>query len=121
MDMQLTSLCWCSTVELFQKLTDEMTAKNGSGASDRKNPSYAVTFDHVGFNIDYDANLTKVQNRNVWGTSTVDAQLNTIMTAQYHVNKVPVIKTVTPTATDVQKLLLANNKLAMLRSSTTIP
>lgn len=88
----------------FQKLTDEMTAKNGSGVSDRKNPSYAVTFDHVGFNIDYDANLTKeVQNRNVWGTSTVDAQLNTIKTAQYHVNKVPGTKTVTPTATDVQK------------------
>lgn len=88
----------------FQKLTDEMTAKNGSGVSDRKNPSYAVTFDHVGFNIDHDANLTKeVQNRNVWGTSTVDAQLNTIKTAQYHVNKVPGTKTVTPTATDVQK------------------
>lgn len=88
----------------FQKLTDEMTAKSGSGVSDRKNPSYAVTFDHVGFNIDHDANLTKeVQNRNVWGTSTVDAQLNTIKTAQYHVNKVPGTKTVTPTATDVQK------------------
>lgn len=88
----------------FQKLTDEMTAKNGSGVSDRKNPSYAVTFDHVGFNIDHDANLTKeVQNRNVWGTSTVDAQLNAIKTAQYHVNKVPGTKTVTPTATDVQK------------------
>ena len=88
----------------FQKLTDEMTAKNGSGVSDRKNPSYAVTFDHVGFNIDHDANLTKeVQKRNVWGTSTVDAQLNTIKTAQYHVNKVPGTKTVTPTATDVQK------------------
>ncbi len=88
----------------FQKLTDEMTVKNGSGVSDRKNPSYAVTFDHVGFNIDHDANLTKeVQNRNVWGTSTVDAQLNTIKTAQYHVNKVPGTKTVTPTATDVQK------------------
>lgn len=88
----------------FQKLTDEMTGKSGSGVSDRKNPSYAVTFDHVGFNIDHDANLTKeVQNRNVWGTSTVDAQLNTIKTAQYHVNKVPGTKTVTPTATDVQK------------------
>lgn len=88
----------------FQKLTDEMTAKNGSGVSDRKNPSYAVTFDHVGFNIDHDANLTKeVQYRNVWGTSTVDAQLNAIKTAQYHVNKVPGTKTVTPTATDVQK------------------
>lgn len=88
----------------FQKLTDEMTAKNESGVSDRKNPSYAVTFDHVGFNIDHDANLTKeIQNRNVWGTSTVDAQLNTIKTAQYHVNKVPGTKTVTPTATDVQK------------------
>lgn len=88
----------------FQKLTDEMTAKSGSGVSDRKNPSYAVTFDHVGFNIDHDANLTKeVQNRNVWGTSTVDAQLNIIKTAQYHVNKVPGTKTVTPTATDVQK------------------
>ncbi len=88
----------------FQKLTDEMTAKNGSGVSDRKNPSYAVTFDHVGFNIDHDANLTKeVQNRNVWGTSSVDAQLNTIKTAQYHVNKVPGTKMVTPTATDVQK------------------
>ena len=88
----------------FQKLTDEMTAKSGSGVSDRKNPSYAVTFDHVGFNIDHDANLTKeVQNRNVWGTSTVDAQLNAIKTAQYHVNKVPGTKTVTPTATDVQK------------------
>ena len=81
-----------------------MTAKSGSGVSDRKNPSYAVTFDHVGFNIDHDANLTKeVQNRNVWGTSTVDAQLNTIKTAQYHVNKVPGTKTVTPTAIDVQK------------------
>ena len=88
----------------FQKLTDEMTAKNGSGVSDRKNPSYAVTFDHVGFNINHDANLTKeVQNRNVWGTSTVDAQLNAIKSAQYHVNKVPGTKTVTPTATDVQK------------------
>ena len=88
----------------FQKLTDEMTAKNGSGVSDRKNPSYAVTFDHIGFNINHDANLTKeVQNRNVWGTSSVDAQLNTIKTAQYHVNKVPGTKMVTPTATDVQK------------------
>ena len=88
----------------FQKLTDEMTAKSGSGVSDRKNPSYAVTFDHVGFNINHDANLTKeVQNRNVWGTSSVDAQLNTIKTAQYHVNKVPGTKMVTPTATDVQK------------------
>lgn len=102
----------------FQKLTDEMTAKNGSGVSDRKNPSYAVTFDHVGFNIDHDVNLTKeVQNRNVWGTSTVDAQLNAIKTAQYHVNKVPGTKTVTPTATDVQKATASEQqKLANVKA-----
>lgn len=102
----------------FQKLTDEMTAKNGSGVSDRKNPSYAVTFDHVGFNIDHDVNLTKeVQNRNVWGTSTVDVQLNAIKTAQYHVNKVPGTKTVTPTATDVQKATASEQqKLANVKA-----
>ena len=88
----------------FQKLTDSMTLKQGSGVSDRQNPPYAVTFDHAGFNIDHDANLTKeVQNRNIWGTSTVDAQLNAIKSAQYHVDKVAGTKTVTPTAADVQK------------------
>ena len=46
------------------------------------------------------------------GTSTVDAQLNTIKTAQYHVNKVPGTKTVTPTATDVQKATAGNNKIS---------
>lgn len=88
----------------FQKLTDAMTFKQGSGVSDHQNPSYAVTFDHTGFNIDHDVNLTKeVQNRNVWGTSTVDTQLNAIKSAQYHVNKVSGTKTITPTAADIQK------------------
>lgn len=88
----------------FQKLTDAMVSKQGSGVSDRQNPSYAVTFDHTGFNIDHDVNLTnEVQNRNVWGTSTVDTQLNAIKSAQHHVNKVTGTKTVTPTTADVQK------------------
>ena len=88
----------------FQKLTDEMTIKDGSGVSDRSNPSYAVTFDHTGFNINHEVNATKeVLNRNIWGTSTVDAQLNAIKSAQHHVDKVAGTKTVTPSAEDIQK------------------
>lgn len=88
----------------FQKLTDEMVNKNVSGVTDKKNPSYAVTFDHTGINIDHTSNLTKqVQQRNVWGTSTVDNQLNAIKYAQHHTETVNGTQKVTPTDAEVQQ------------------
>ena len=88
----------------FQKLTDAMVTKPGSGVSDRTNPSYAVTFDHTGINIDHNANLTKeVQGRNVWGNSTVDAQTNAIKGAQHYTVTEKTSQTVNPTDEKVQE------------------
>ncbi|MBB1078403.1 hypothetical protein H5S09_00910 [Limosilactobacillus sp. STM2_1] len=88
----------------FQKLTNAMVTKETSGIADQTNPSYAVTFDHAGFNIAHNVNWTKdLQSRNVWGNSTVDAQTNAIKSAQHYTTTEKTHNTVTPTAADVQK------------------
>lgn len=89
----------------FQKLTDQMAHKKGAGVSDVNNPVYAVTFDHVGVNVKKDANLTKQvqQRQNIWGTSTVDSQTQTIKNAQQATKTVYTQQEVTPSAAEVQQ------------------
>lgn len=87
----------------FQKLTDAIAHKAGSGISDFHN-AYAVTFDNAGFNVGHDAAKTQaIQNDYAWGVSSVDSQLNAIKTVQHHTVAVTTQKQVHPSAEEVQQ------------------
>lgn len=87
----------------FQKLSNAIVNKSGSGISDKQNPSYAVTFDLKGFNINHDATKTQTIQKNVWGTSTIDSQLNAIKGAQHYTKTVTKTEQVQPSAAEVQQ------------------